>query len=356
MKKIILFGSALLLAASMTKAQTAGWTSNGAFDDFGSSTDLTGMTWAADASFDITRAGDNKLVFSPAAAGSGTVGGNGTTAGNTYPNFSVTLDQMDLHSNADIVVDVENYSSVTLVMKIELQDVNGKKSDIEPNTSDVTPGLAWGDQVAGKYPRKANNGLVLLTGTRATFAIDLSSVDTIIGGLTRTGWVGTGGCNTDGPYCGPTTDYEIDPSQIVKVIFTVNYGSDPNYIMSMGETPPDPTGDYILTGSEAGPLDDAIVFHSFKIGTVATAVVDSKVESSLKVYPNPAKDQLNVSFDANSGAQVTLSEMNGHQVYTGSAAAGTSNLNVNTSGLNPGMYMLSISTENGKVARKVSIQ
>jgi hypothetical protein len=360
MKKLILCGSALLLTLGLANAQ--GWSAKGVHDDFASATPYDSVVWSADANngastMAITRPGNGTLKIAASNIGKGTP--------NQYPTFRVNFSpnatspsplNLKTDKNANIVFDIENNSSNLLFAKIELEDANGIKSNYEPNISDVTSNLGWGDQVNGKYPRKANNGFVLAGNARGTFTIDLSSVEANLGGLTRTGWVGDNGCTKDGPSCGPVTAYQIDPTKIVAVIFTVNY-NDGSYILSMGTEGGDHTDDYIIDPLDAASYTGNIIFHDFKIGSAVLAgMQEAIIDNSLSVYPNPADEALTVSFDAKVGANVSLTDIVGNPVYTTTSKVGSNKINVNTSDLSAGIYILKIATESGMVARKVTIK
>ena len=361
MKKLILCGSALLLSLSFAKAQTQtteGWNANGFFDDFSSATELTDVTYNVDAHFTKTRAGDGSLKISTV----GTIGGNGS---GTYPNFQAAFSQLNLLTldNADVEFNVTNNTNGDIFVKIQLGDASNVQGDIEPNVSDVTSSVNWTDPVNGKYPRKANNGFYLAQGGTQTFRIDLSSTANL-GGLTRVGWYGDGGaastaCGQNAPICAPTTAYQINPAQIKTLTFTVNW-DDGSYCLSQGLGDGDYTDDYIpSSNSDVAAINGDIIFTYLKIGnalSTPTSITDATVNNSLKVYPNPAKEVLNVSFDAANGATVNLTDLAGHSVYTSSTSAGSNNMTINTSGIQTGMYILNVATENGNSTRKVSIR
>ncbi len=344
MKKLILSGSALLLSLGLVKAQ--GWNATGAHDDFVTNSEYSGITWDA-GDFTMTRPGNYTLNFAASS-----VGGNGSSQ---TPAFRVDFDAMDLSAGADVQVDIENSSTVILVTRIVLEDADGIRATIEPNISDVTADLTWGSTVSGKYPRKADNGFVLAAGGRGTFRIDLSSVPGSVGGLTRTGW---GGCPVDGPFCGPITSYDINVEEIVAVIFEVNY-DDGRYMLSMGAGDGDHTDDYIIdAGGDVVAFNGTVILHNFKIGSelVTGTKAMTAIDRTLNVYPNPAKDILNVSFESTTGADVALTDLVGNTVFSTVANTGENKILLNTSSLTTGMYILNVSTENGKVSRKVTVK
>ncbi|MFL5729250.1 MAG: T9SS type A sorting domain-containing protein, partial [Cytophagaceae bacterium] len=201
------------------------------------------------------------------------------------------------------------------------------------------------------YKRKALNGFTLTAGTRKTITIDLSSVPGAIGGLTAGSY---GGCGT-GPYYCPTTSYTLDPSQIRDLIFLINFGGND---INLSEGDGDYTLDTYIAGGTITPYNGVIKFYDFKIGTVSTPAALNKtvINNSLTVYPSPAKESLTVSFDANETTDVTLSDIVGNKMLSASANAGSNKITMNTSNLSSGIYILNVSTENGKVARKVVIE
>jgi hypothetical protein len=359
MKKFILSAGALALSLGL---HAQGWETAGAHDDFATATEyslganLQGIYW-----FDLT--GQDTLVLSRPGTGAmniavTTAGGcNAASApsdyGKCYPVFganfgndgapSPTSYTVDLTGGANIKLDVENmHVSQVIFMSIILEDINGNKSMIEPNVSDVPVPGNW----ATDTQRKALNGFTVAAATRKTVNIDLSSVPGAIGGLT----IGTYTCG--GPGNCPTTSYTIDPSKIKTVMFQVNFGKDN---IDLSEDLNYATETFISAGSIAS-YTGTVKFHDFKIGTTTTGIEEATINSSLKVYPNPAKEVLNISFDATSESNVVLSDIVGNAIYSTTYASGSNNISVNTSGLPTGMYILNISTENGRVARKVNIK
>lgn len=359
MKKLILSGTALLLSLGFSFAQ--GWVTTGAHDDFINTTvykngpNLEGVVWWADGVFAISRPGDGAMTVTATNAG-GT--DNGLTTGiASYPligvNFNDANDNgtgtaftVDLTTGANIQLDIENtHASKLLYMSITLEDINNVQSKIEPNISDLA-GTTWADA-----QRKALNGFTVPATERKTITIDLSSVPGSVGGL-------TGGAYTcSGPSDCPVTTYSIDITKIKGVLFTVNFGKD-NIDLSEGDG--DHTIETFIPAADcaAATFTGDIKFHDFKIGStiVANGVNEAVIAGSLNVYPNPANDALTVSFDAATGADVTLSDITGFNVYSSSTNSGSNNITVNTSGLASGMYILNVATETGRVARKVTIE
>lgn len=357
MKKLILCGSALLLSLG---SYAQGWTLTGAHDDFANTTpykngsNLEGIIWWGESVFAISRPGTGPMVVTATAAGGstdGTVGGTGR-----YPllgvNFNDSNDDgsgtpftVDLSGGSNIVIDIENtHLSKLLYMGITLEDINGIQAKIEPHVSDVLTDWSGGQ-------RKALIGFSVAANTRKTVTIDLSYEVGVVGGLTALSYAN---CGVGAASC-PTTSYDIDITKIKGILFTVNFGKD-NIDLSEGGA--DYSVETFLTAAQcaASEFNGDIKIYDFKLGSATTGTQEATISNSLKVYPNPAKEVLNVSFEATSGADVVLSDIVGNAVYTTSSTAGTNNISVNTSGLTTGMYILNISTDNGKVARKVNIK
>lgn len=84
-----------------------------------------------------------------------------------------------------------------------------------------------------------------------------------------------------------------------------------------------------------------------------TLDVKTAVASSLEVYPNPAKDVVNVSNSNNTAINaVQVTDINGRVVKT-AKYEGTVSAQVNIADLASGVYMMSISSDNGTTTKKI---
>ncbi|KXK46933.1 MAG: Esterase/lipase-like protein [Bacteroidetes bacterium OLB10] len=115
----------------------------------------------------------------------------------------------------------------------------------------------------------------------------------------------------------------------------------------------------IYNGNMHDIHDDALVdsliarFLSDIICENITAVNDVSTEPNVKVFPNPAKDVLNIRM-LNSDFQFALFDMNGRKII----APDKSNNHVaeiNTSSLSKGMYVLNLITESHTITKKIII-
>ena len=97
--------------------------------------------------------------------------------------------------------------------------------------------------------------------------------------------------------------------------------------------------------------NDAFVFmvDDFSV-TATTASVDSHLASSFSVYPNPAKDVLNISNSI--GAEINaviVTDINGRTVKQ----ANSNVSQINISDLNAGVYFVNINSNEGSLTKKV---
>jgi PKD repeat protein len=158
---------------------------------------------------------------------------------------------------------------------------------------------------------------------------------------------------------GPTL---LTPGQIKKVTIPVNRTiSSWNWVFGDGGTSniQNPTHTYTANGSynvsltvSDGTNNDTETKNAFIL--VGPAGVDEAAwEKDVNIYPNPAKDQLNI----NSGIRiesVTIFDMSGAVKMTAHSCG--LNYTVNLTNFSEGTYILRILTEKGSMQRKVSIK
>lgn len=89
-----------------------------------------------------------------------------------------------------------------------------------------------------------------------------------------------------------------------------------------------------------------------KVTLVETAVLSSEdfENSNFSIYPNPAKDFLNVNSKSAAIQSVVISDINGRTVKN--IEFNQTNAQVNVSDLNAGVYMVTISSEEGSTVKK----
>ena len=104
----------------------------------------------------------------------------------------------------------------------------------------------------------------------------------------------------------------------------------------------------------------------FSIAKIYFTVIDNSGideifgAGTVNVFPNPAKDKINVSFNAKDQAdlQISLNDLSGKQVLTNkySVTKGENQLSVDVNGLSKGVYVLNLVTEKGTINYKVVIK
>jgi hypothetical protein len=97
-------------------------------------------------------------------------------------------------------------------------------------------------------------------------------------------------------------------------------------------------------------VGSAVGTHSGPDAVASTS--DAQFAESISVYPNPAKDVLNVDLSAAAGAkEVKLIGSNGQVVFSTSTSNSVEAINVE--GFNKGIYMLQVITEGNTATKKV---
>lgn len=351
MKKLLMSAAALMLSLGMANAQTPGFTSTGIYDDFaadsiyanpGTSEEIYWYDNTGGTQISLTRAGNGYMKLTADNAGL-----------LKYSSFGLNFGAnglLDLSAGADIEIDIENMASDMAFMSIIIEDNVGKTTKYEPNVSDVTATSTYDDnEPEGHYRRKALNGFTLDGGVRKTITIDLSSVPGAVGGLTEGNY---DGCAA-GPFGCPTTSAgDIDITKIKSLTFLLNFGTD-NINLSEGDG--DYTLDTFIEGKNIEAFTGELRIYSFKMGNTVTGIEEDLINNSMSVYPNPAKGELNVSFEAQTATEIYMTDVLGSRVNA-PATVGSNAAKINTSNLSGGIYIINVATENGVVARKVIVE
>ena len=114
-----------------------------------------------------------------------------------------------------------------------------------------------------------------------------------------------------------------------------------------------------VLGLSVNNLEQSKRFTELNLGMVATMAgisgysVAEQVEIKATLYPNPAKES--VSILAEDGIQeVTVCNLLGQQILA-RKLEGENKYTINTSGLSSGIYMVKITTEKGRIAKRLVI-
>ncbi|MBV5343273.1 T9SS type A sorting domain-containing protein [bacterium] len=99
-------------------------------------------------------------------------------------------------------------------------------------------------------------------------------------------------------------------------------------------------------------LDD----YSFAEVDLASGLKTNSLLESLSVYPNPAKDVVNIDFQSKiENAQVSISDLTGKSVYKNSINS-VNKIRISTANFAKGIYVLSISTKGETSNMKLVVQ
>jgi hypothetical protein len=107
-------------------------------------------------------------------------------------------------------------------------------------------------------------------------------------------------------------------------------------------------------------MDDFSSIFSNVAPTGSTVSINENFETEFNIFPTPANEQINVKFgESMSGiVRLTLSDLTGRTFYSGefNDAQQDQVRVINTSGLNEGMYLLTLLNDEGKNTLKVVIK
>ncbi len=84
---------------------------------------------------------------------------------------------------------------------------------------------------------------------------------------------------------------------------------------------------------------------------VGTLSVDDNWVQSLSIYPNPAKDIINIKLNNYQNTSATLYDISGRLMFEKKLNSDISSIDV--SNLNNGMYLLKINAENKTITKRV---
>jgi hypothetical protein len=103
---------------------------------------------------------------------------------------------------------------------------------------------------------------------------------------------------------------------------------------------------------------------SFNVGISANAIAiefltpaginpGTTRDEVLAISPNPVYNWMKVTFNGQEAIQaITISELTGRTIYFSDLKGNEKSVGINTSSFPPGIYFLSVSTNNGNIAKK----
>ncbi len=101
-----------------------------------------------------------------------------------------------------------------------------------------------------------------------------------------------------------------------------------------------------FTGFSGGSFGGLGVYTFMQERLTFVSVGENEVMNLLQVYPNPAADNINVVFDLVGRSEIDIIDMTGRLVHTTRYdASGFTNLSLDVSSLNPGVFFIRVSAE-----------
>jgi hypothetical protein len=90
-------------------------------------------------------------------------------------------------------------------------------------------------------------------------------------------------------------------------------------------------------------------------GSSGIIEIKNDISKTVKVYPNPATDLINISTADNRLLSVQLMDVNG-KVISSVIDNGNNHITISPAGLDKGIYLITIQTEKGNITQKVMVQ
>jgi len=101
-----------------------------------------------------------------------------------------------------------------------------------------------------------------------------------------------------------------------------------------------------FTGFTGGSFGEQGVYTFMQEKLIPVSAKDNEIMNLLQVYPNPAANRINVVFDLVGRSDIDIIDMTGRLVHrTRYDASGFTNLSLDVSSLNPGVFFIRVSAE-----------
>ncbi len=150
-------------------------------------------------------------------------------------------------------------------------------------------------------------------------------------------------------------------NQAGDTIWTRNYGGFDHEHCYVARQTDD--GGYVAIGhtESYSTTNEIIMLKLNSIGTLSGTVTTVEyAESSVSIYPNPAKDVLYINFENTTASPsvINISNALGQIVFSERISSGAVQYNkvIDLNGKQPGMYILTIQSEKSLITKKISLQ
>jgi len=101
-----------------------------------------------------------------------------------------------------------------------------------------------------------------------------------------------------------------------------------------------------FTGFSGGAFGGQGIYNFMQERIIPVSIGRNEVMNLLQVYPNPASDHINVVFDLTGRSEIEIIDMTGRLVRTTQYdASGFTNLSLDVSSLNPGVFFVRVSAQ-----------
>ncbi|MEP4428895.1 T9SS type A sorting domain-containing protein, partial [Nonlabens ulvanivorans] len=98
-----------------------------------------------------------------------------------------------------------------------------------------------------------------------------------------------------------------------------------------------------------------IITNTETVTVMSTASVGESIDSSIKVYPNPAKSFINLSA-SNSLESVTIMDINGRTLSQTNFTGNSTDQSVSIENLSSGIYFVTIQSDLGQKVEKLMVE
>jgi len=105
----------------------------------------------------------------------------------------------------------------------------------------------------------------------------------------------------------------------------------------------------------AGSSSGKIIFKKGKVAGVGIA--DKTKDPNIQIYPNPAKDKMEISFPESMAGLITLilNDLSGRTIFKQNIPNSGIKFSIDVTGMTPGMYLLNVNSEKNTFLKKVII-
>jgi hypothetical protein len=135
----------------------------------------------------------------------------------------------------------------------------------------------------------------------------------------------------------PNVGLSITPNRFVtNMVVNVTDPTIPQYTVSLNAK--NPSG--VSTATALILMDDC-----------TTGIADNSLRTAMDVYPNPVRDQLNITLPVGDNYSVKITNLLGSVVY--SETTSKEKVNINLTNVARGVYFVTVESKTEKVTRKV---